>query len=129
MKKTLTAKTILVLTGTFALAASAVHAGTITRVSPTISGFVMNSGTSSNQTQTGGDLLTTNNFVPTTVAGSGSNFGPASGGAGTGATIQPLPSTGPVIDAPRLPDSGSTAALLGLALLGLAVLRRRLTAV
>lgn len=124
MKKTRSAKTIAVVVAGLALVALTPRANAITAVSPPDSGFDLTSSASSSTdlTQTGGDLFTTSNFSSTTGSGT---LGPVSGGPGP-VTIQPVPSTGPVIDVPAVPDGGSTAALLGLALLGLAALQRRL---
>jgi hypothetical protein len=80
----------------------------------------------SNQSQIGGDLLTINNFGPATVPGN--RFGPVSGGLGPD-TTQPVTTFGPIVDGVRaVPDAGSTVVLLGLALIGLAGVRRRLIA-
>lgn len=126
MKKTLRVKTIMAAVAGFALTAFMALAARAATITP---GFVPGDSGSpdltysdnspSNQSQTGGDLLTITNFGPITVTG------PVSGGPDP-ITIQPVPPAGPVIDAPGVPDTGSTATLLGLALLGVAAVRRKL---
>jgi hypothetical protein len=75
---------------------------------------------SSNQSQVSGDLfITSSSFGPASVTGGG--LAPVSGGNAHRRPLPPLPANG-------VPDNGSTAALLGLALFGLVALRRRLTA-
>lgn len=122
MNKMARAKTLLAVVAIFVFATSAARASTITPVSPPDSGFDLTSST--DLTQTSGDLFTTTNLSPSTVAGTGSSFGPVSGGPGP-VTIQPVPNPGPVVD--RVPDTGSTVFLMALALGGLAAIQRRLT--
>jgi hypothetical protein len=101
---------------------SAAHAVTITPNLAPDGGFdwTYSDTFSSNQSQFSGDLfITSSSFGPASVTGGG--LAPVPGGDPPKHPMPPIP-------APPVPDNGSTAALLGLALFGLVALRRRLTA-
>jgi hypothetical protein len=116
---------MIAVTGGLALAgfttAGPAHAATIAP-NPAPGGgsdWTYSDTSSSNQSQFSGDLfITSSSFGPTSVIVGG--LAPVSGGNGVRRPMPPIPAT--------VPDNGSTAALLGLALFGLVALRRRLTA-
>src|SRR5437588_4430471 len=105
MKIDQTAKTVLVMMASVVLAFSAARATTITPNFTSAAG----SGTQFNvplmPTLSGGNTLPVTNFPAPPV--SGGSLGPVSGGPGQ-VTTQPIPTGGPVVDAPRVPDAGST---------------------
>lgn len=99
----------------------AAHAVTITPNLAPGGGFdwTYSDRSSSNQSKVSGDLfITSSSFGPARVTGGG--LAPVSSGNAHRHPMPPIPA--------NVPDNGSTAALLGLALFGLVVLRRRLTA-
>ena len=122
MSKSMMAKIVLAAVVSFGLTLSAVHAGTISRVSPSTNGF----STQTTGAFSGSQLSLSGNAVfatpPTFGLPAASGLAPVSGGPGP-VTIQPVPQAPPG----AVPDSGSAVVLLMLALLGLAAIRLRLT--
>ena len=125
MKRGSITKIVLATMASLLLAFSAARATTITPNFTSIAGSGTQFSAPLNATPTlsSGDTLPVTNSSSPPLSGS---LGPASGGPGP-VTTQPIPNSGPIVDVPRVPDTGSTVLLLTLALGGLAAVRRRLT--
>jgi hypothetical protein len=123
MNKSNKAKVILTAVVSCAFTLSVAYAGTISHVSPSTTSFSIQNGASSSgpQLSLSGDMTVP---APPTFSSpvSSGGFTPVSGGPGP-VTTQPVVPSAPVRS---VPDSGSTVILLGLALLGSAVIHRKL---
>jgi hypothetical protein len=125
MKKISSAKIRIAMAGGLVLAGfmtPAAHAATITPNLAPGGGFdwTYSDRSSGSQSQVSGDLfITSSSFGPASVISGG--LAPVPGGNPPKHPMPPIP-------APPVPDNGSTAALLGLALFGLVAFRRRLIA-